>query len=141
MVISKVDYTQQIETVLEPNEEGIVFDRQHGIRFSILPLQYAEVKDTSSVTVDHIRMIRGQEGYYYITAPGFRHVYVMEPETQSLKLKSKIKISEEGIAEPAFNQREPYIQLVSRKTGKSYALTAEGIAKSDENKSMEEAGL
>lgn len=141
MVISDVDYSQPIETVLQPNERGIVQDVEHGLTFSIMPLQYAETEDTSKVTTKEIRMIRSREGYYYITASGYKNVYVMEPEQSKLKLKKKIEISDKGIAEPAFNQRDPYIQLVSRDTGESYALTAEGIAESNVKGSKKEAKL
>ncbi|MDZ7693740.1 MAG: hypothetical protein U5K69_21910 [Balneolaceae bacterium] len=57
MVISDVNYSQPIETVLTPNEEGVVEDIQHGISFNILPLQYIETQDTSSVTTQEVRMI------------------------------------------------------------------------------------
>lgn len=127
MVISKVDYSQPVETVLTPDDKGFVQDVQHGLKFNILPLQYAETQDTSTVTTHRIRMIRGSEGYYYITSDGYQNVYVMAPEKGSLKLKNKIKINEEGLAEPAFNQREPYIQLLNRSTGETYALNADGI--------------
>ncbi len=126
MVISKVDYSQPIETVLEPDEKGVVNDVQNGMAFNVLPLQYAETGDSTSVTIDRIRMIRGSEGYYYITAEGYKHVYVMEPEKSSLKLKNKIEVSEEGIQNPAFNQRNKYVQLLNRKTGEYYALTFKG---------------
>lgn len=127
MVISDVDYAQPIETVLIPNEEGTVQDIQHGLTFNILPLQYEETQDSSSVTTEEIRIIRGSEGFYYITAPGYSHVYVMSPEENSLKMEHKIKINEEGISQPAFNQRDPYIQLLNRETNEVYSLTPEGM--------------
>lgn len=137
MVISKVDYSQPIETVLEPDEKGIVNDIEHGLKFSIMPLQYAETNDTASVTTNEIRMIRGQEGYYFITAPGYKNVYVMKPEKNQMKLEKKIEVSTDGIAKPAFNQREPYIQLISRESGESYALSSKGIENSDKNEPKE----
>lgn len=133
MMISDVDYSQPIETVLQPNEEGMVSDVQHGISFNIFPIHYAETGDSTGVTNREIRMIRGQEGYYYITASGYQNVYVMAPEKSSLKLKNKVKITEAGIAQPAFNQRNPYVQLLNRETGENYALTAEGVRQLDKN--------
>lgn len=130
MVISRVDYSQAIESVLTPNEEGVVIDRQHGLKFNILPLQYAETQDTSSVTTEVVRLIRDEEGYYYITAPGYNHVYVMTSGEGELKLEQKIKISENGISQPAFNQRMEYIQLVNLETGESWRLSPDGVQKS-----------
>lgn len=129
MVLSRVDYSQSIETVLTPNKQGVVKDMQHGLTFNILPLQYAETQDTTSVTTREIRYIRGQEGYYYITAPNYRHVYVMAPEQNRLKLKKKLKVSDSGIAQPALNQRTSYVQLVNLKSGQSWKLDPKGIQK------------
>lgn len=131
MVISKVDYSQPIESVLEPNEEGMVNDQEHGLRFSMMPLQYAETQDTTSVTTSEIRYIRGQSGFYYVTAPTYKHVYLMSPEKSELKLEEKFKISEVGIDKPAFNQRDNYVQLVNRTTGERYRLTPEGMKKEE----------
>lgn len=127
LVISDVDYAQPIETVLTPDAEGVVEDAKNGFSFSIMPLQYAETEDTTSVTTEEVRYIRSNSGFYYITAPDYKHVYVMAPGKDQLKLENKIRISEEGLAEPAFNQRKSYIQLVDLETGTAWALNADGI--------------
>jgi len=138
LTISDVDYAQPIETVLQPDDEGVISDVQHGLAFNILPIQFAETGDTTSVTTEEVRMIRGREGFYYITASGYQHVYVLEPEERTLKLRKKIMIREEGISQPAFNQRNPYVQLLNRETGENYALTAEGIRQLEENDTKKE---
>lgn len=138
LVISDVDYSQPIESVLETDENGMVNDVRTGLSFNILPLQYVETQDSSSVTTEEVRMIRGNEGYYYITSPGYQNVYVMAPEKSTLKLKNKILIKEGGISKPAFNQRNPYVQLLNRETGENYALTEKGIQKPDSNENTEE---
>jgi len=131
MVISKVDYSQSIESVLTPDENGVVKDVQHGLTFNILPLQYAETQDTSSVTTNEVRYIRGKEGFYYITAPNYKNVYVMAPEKSKLKLKKKLSISETGIAQPALNQRSTFIQLVNQSSGESWELSPENAVKQE----------
>lgn len=131
MVISEVDYSQSVESVLEPDENGMVEDLQHGIKFNIKPLQYAETEDTSSVTTEEIRFIRGQEGYYYITAPDYSHVYVMSSEEGKLKLKEKHAISEGGLESPAFNQRMSHIQLLNRETGETWQITPDGVEQNE----------
>lgn len=127
MVISKVDYAQPIETVVTPDSTGMVEDVQHGLRFSILPIQYMETQDTTSVTTGQLRYIRGKSGLYYMTAPTYQHVYVMTPERGALKLEKRFRISEIGIDKPAFNQRQGYVQLVNRTTGERYKLTPGGM--------------
>ncbi len=138
MVISKVDYSQSIESVLQPDDEGTVTDPQHGITFNIKPIQYAETQDTSSVTTNQVRYIRGQEGYYYITAPDYKNVYVMAPEKGKLVLKETLKVTDEGITKPAFNQRMTHIQLLNRSTGEVWKVTAEDIKKKESQMAQRE---
>lgn len=127
MVISEVDYSQSIESVLTPDDDGTVEDVQHGLKFNIKPLQYMETQDTSSVTTEEVRYIRGKEGFYYVTAPNYKNVYMLQPEKGKLKLEKRITVSEEGIAEPAFNQRTTHIQLLNQDTEESWILSPEGI--------------
>ncbi len=129
MVISEVDYSQSIESVLEPDEDGVVNDKKHGLKFNIKPIQFAETQDTSSVTTKQLRYIRGQEGYYYVTAPDYKHVYVMAQEKGTLKLTEKMKVSDGGIEKPAFNQRMSYIQLINQASDEVWKIDAEGIEK------------
>ncbi|WP_440998856.1 hypothetical protein [Fodinibius sp. SL11] len=138
MVISKVDYSQSIESVLQPDENGTVEDVKHGLTFNIKPIQYAETQDTSSVTTEQVRYIRGQEGYYYITAPNYQNVYVMAPEKGSLVLKETLKVLEEGITNPAFNQRMSYIQLLNQSTDDVWRINPESIKKEDSQMAQRE---
>lgn len=131
MIISNVDYSQSIESVLTPNDEGMVADVQNGLKFNIKPLQYAETQDTSSITTSEVRYIRGQEGYYYITAPNYEHVYVMLPEKNKLKLKNKLTVLEGGLDQPAFNQRVSHIQLLNQKSGESWKIKPDGVQKGE----------
>ncbi|HCT52173.1 MAG TPA: hypothetical protein DF712_06895, partial [Balneola sp.] len=73
--VKNVNYAQQIESVLIPTNEGVVNDSRYGISFNILPFQYQEIQDSSSVFVDEVRLIRNSNGYYFITATGFQNVY------------------------------------------------------------------
>ncbi len=138
MVISKVDYSQSIESVLTPDDDGMVEDQKHGLAFNIKPLQYMETQDTSSVTTEEVRYIRGKEGFYYVTAPNYKNVYLLEPEKSKLRLEKKIKVSEEGIAEPAFNQRITHIQLLNQQSNESWKLDPEGIQKDESQMAQRE---
>jgi len=129
LVISQVDYSQSVESVLTPDKEGLVEDVRQGLKFNIKPLQYAETQDTSSVTTKQVRYIRGQEGFYYITAPNYKNVYVMAPEEEKLKLVKTLNVSEEGITKPALNQRSSHIQLVNIASGESWKLQPEKVQK------------
>ncbi len=126
-VVKDVDYAQQIESVLHPDENGEVYDARHALSFNILPFQYEEFQDSSSVKVKEVRLIRNTAGFYFITADGFSNVYVMEPIKSGMKLKNKIRVSESGLVAPAFNLRAPYVMLIDRETTKTVTMNQKGI--------------
>jgi len=130
--VQNVNYAQQVESVLAPSQNGQIDDSRYGISFNILPFQYQEMKDSSSVMVNEVRLIRNHSGYYFITANGFNNVYVMEPIDSGLKLKEKINISETGLIRPAFNLRSPFVELVDTETSKTYTLNENGIKKEED---------
>lgn len=127
MAIKRVNYAQPLETVLETSENGKVEAVRHGLSFNVKPIQYKETQDTSSVTTERVHLIRSSKGYYFLTAAGYNNVYVFQPKAGSLKLHKSIQITSEGIGQPAFNQRDPYIQLIDQESDQSYRLTEKGI--------------
>lgn len=131
LVVKNVNYAQQIESVLIPDAEGIVTDVRHSISYSILPFQYEEFQDSSDVLLTEVRMIRNNEGYYFITADKFKHVYVMAPKKGELKLKKKILVDEDGIFAPAFNWRAPLVQLIDNSNEAIILLNEKGIYKGE----------
>jgi hypothetical protein len=62
-----------------------------------------------------LRLLRNEEGYYFMTGPKFKHVYVFEPGASELVLQSKILVSEAGLKTPALNQRSPHVEVVDGK--------------------------
>lgn len=127
LVVKNVNYAQQIESVLIPDNDGTVTDVRQGLSYSILPFQYEEFNDTTSVIVTEVRMIRNHQGYYFITADKFKHVYVMSPNRGELKLEKKILVDEDGLLSPAFNWREPVVQLIDDSNNVAILLNEKGI--------------
>ncbi len=132
-VVENVDYSQQLESVLVPDQNGNVTDVRHGISFNVNALKEQEfgVED-SAKQIREVRLIRNADGFYFITANQFKNVYVMEPETASLKLKKKIKVSESPLMDPAFNLRASGVQLVMRDTNEVVQINENGILETDE---------
>ena len=125
--VENVNYSQYIESVLSADERGMVEDIRHGLTFNVKPFEKEEFGDQDSISVELIRLIRNAKGLYYITAPQFKNVYVMEPQRGSLKLIKKIKISEERLTAPALNMRDGYVELVKTETNEVIALNKDGI--------------
>ncbi len=118
LVIQNVDYSQPVESVLTPDSDEMVHDQRYAIKFSISPI----LEEEGVSSVDEIRLIRNREGYYFVTAAGFMNVYVLKAEESELELSKKIEISGDGLGQPAFNQRDTYIELIDMETGATYNL-------------------
>lgn len=130
-VVEDVNYSQEIESVLIPNEEGEVHDVRHGITFNVNPFQEKEFGENDSTVISEVRLIRDAKGYYFITANQFKNVYVMEPGNGTLKLKNKISVSEERLSAPALNLRNGMVELVKTETNETLSLNKDGIQKKE----------
>ena len=122
LVIQNVDFAQPIESVLSPESNNEVHDQRYAIKFNISGI----LEEEGSSSVDEVRLIRNRAGYYFVTAAGFQNVYVFETDESELKLKTKIEITSNGLGQPAFNQRDSYIELVDRTSGETYNLDHNG---------------
>ncbi len=123
LVLEDVDYAQPIESVLAPDDNSEVHDQRYAVKFSIAPV----LEEEGITSVDEIRLIRNRAGYYFLTAAEFNNVYVFEPAESELALATIIEITENGLEQPAFNQRDEHIELVDLGTGESYNLDQSGI--------------
>jgi hypothetical protein len=120
------DFSWPIESVLKVSEKGIIEDSQYYFSINVKELLYDETQDSVNVSNTAIRVIRNFEGYYFITAEKFKNVYVFEQVEGGLRLVNKILVLQDGIGNPAFNQRPPYIQLLNGKNP-AVLLTKDGI--------------
>ncbi len=125
LTLTGVDYAQPIESVMIPDQDGNVEDVRVGVRFNVTSLNVKERGEDSPLP-NEIRLIRSRDGYYFITAPGYQNVYVFKSDEGSLELEEIIEVSEEGLSNPAFNQRAPHVQLIDGPN--EYRLTKDGLA-------------
>jgi len=126
LTLAPVHYQWPVESVLTVDGKGNVEEARYNIEFNVKPLLFEETADSVHVSGVELRIIRDMDGYYFMTAPKFKNVYVFVSDEGKLKLEKKILISETGIASPAFNQRPPYIQLLNGRE-KSMLLSKSGI--------------
>jgi len=123
LVIQDVDYTQPIESVLAPNSDLEVHDQRYAVKFNISPI----LEEEGVSSVDEIRLIRNRAGFYFLTASGFSNVYVFKTAESELDLETIIEIPQGELMQPAFNQRDGYVELVDLETGESYSLSKDGL--------------
>lgn len=126
LLLEPAQFAWPLESVLKVDKEGFVKEERFALNFNTKALFFEETQDSLAYAGKTIRLIRNNEGYYFMTAPNFKNVYVFSVDKSAFSLKTKILISETtGLLNPAFNQRSPYIELLN--DGKSIKLTSEGI--------------
>jgi hypothetical protein len=128
LLIQDVDYSQPVESVLKADAQGQIKDLRLGIAFNVSKLHKLE-KNAVKMEDAEFRLIRDKAGYYYLTASGYKHVYILKSGKERLILEKKISVSEQRLAEPAFNARTPHIQLVDLKNKESYLINHKGLVK------------
>ncbi len=136
LVLKPADFSWPIESVNEVSKNGNVEIKRYSFNFDARPLFIKETGDSTSYQNQQLRVIRNSKGYYFMVSNNFKNVYVFYVNDGEFKLEKKIEISEkEGIQNPAFNQRPPYIQLVyGPKSEEKLNLSEDGIVKEEEKK-------
>jgi len=136
LMLKPADFAWPIEDEPTIDSNGMVQEARYSLSFSVKPLFYAEMKDSTNVSGKTIRIIRDGRGFYFITAPKFKNVYVFSHADGGLVVEKTIEVSKDGLSSPAFNQRTPYVQLINGKD-KPILLTRDGI-KAEESHPAEE---
>ena len=112
LTLDNVDYGWPVESVTTVSSENMVTEGRYSLNFNIAPVAQEEFQDTTALRGSKIRILRDQEGYYFLTGPRFKHVYVFKPGRHELKEEKIIEISQTGLQNPALNLRPPYVELI-----------------------------
>ncbi|MCL5029258.1 MAG: hypothetical protein M1480_09605 [Bacteroidetes bacterium] len=136
LVLKPADFSWPIESVSNVGNNGNVEVKRYSLNFDARPLFIKETGDSLSYQNQQLRVIRNSKGYYFMVANNFKNVYVFNVKDGVFKLEKKIEISkQEGIQNPAFNQRPPYIELVyGSNSDKKLNLSEDGIEKEEVKK-------
>jgi hypothetical protein len=125
LTLKPADFSWSYESVLTTDAAGVARGEPKTISFAAGELFRAETKEPGAVAGRTVRVIRDAEGFYYLTAAGFRHVYIFDGCDGELALRKKVLVAEAGMEKPFFNRREQGIQLVAN--GQVYYLNKKGI--------------
>jgi hypothetical protein len=125
VTLKPVDFSWPFESVLTTDASGFAKGEPKTIGFNATELFKAETNAPATGADKVVRIIRDDAGYYYITSPGFKHVYIFEGGDGRLTLEKKVLVAEAGIEKPFFNLREQGIELVAN--GQVYLLNKKGI--------------
>jgi hypothetical protein len=110
--LEPANYAWPVESVLTVNSMNMVEDGRYALTVNVGPLATTEFQDSTALWGTTLRIIRNTAGYYFITGPRFKHVYVFRSGEGSLDKTAAIEVSKTGLIAPALNQRVPYIELV-----------------------------
>jgi hypothetical protein len=120
------DFAWPVESVVKVDDSGKIEDKQYYFSLNVKELLYAETQDSVNISNVTLRILRDGRGFYFITASKFKNVYVFQQTDSGLKLASKILVAQNGLENPAMNQRTPYIELLNEKNP-PMLLSKEGI--------------
>jgi len=129
LTLKPAEFGWPIEAVLKIDNQGFVKEERHSVYFNTKELFLEEMQDSLGYAGKTLRLIRNNEGYYFMTSVDFKNVYVFSADKNSFTLEKKIEIDETGMPNPVFNQRSLFIELITN--GKSYRLTSDGIQGGD----------
>jgi hypothetical protein len=125
LVLEPADFSWPLESVVKVSDDGVVTEKRYSFSFNTKGLFYKEAGDSLAYLDRDIRIIRDVNGYYFMTAKNFKNVYIFSDDEKKMSLHKEILIDENGIKDPAFNQRKPYIEFMDGE--KIIRLTNEGI--------------
>ena len=126
LILQPADFAWPVESVLNVDHQGRVQSDRYSFSVDVKALLFAETQDSVNISKLSLRIIRDVKGYYFMTASQFKHVYVFAQTAGGLKLKNRILVAQNGLTEPALNQRVPYVQLINGKNP-ALLLTEEGV--------------
>jgi hypothetical protein len=112
LTLQPANYSWPLESVLPVDDNGKISDDRYSVEVNTVGMFFEEFQDSLSYKGKDVRLIRDNMGFYYLTSGGFKNVYVFKTEEGKMVLENKIFISEFGLQNPAFNQRDPYIELI-----------------------------
>jgi hypothetical protein len=131
--LEPADFGWPVESELTVDGSNRVDETRYGVRFNVAALAAEEFQDTAALKGSTLRVLRAPGGAFFVTGPGFEHVYVFGAGDGSLDLRSKIRVTpaqesgRNGLRHPALNQRPPYVELLDE-GGLRVLLTPDGAA-------------
>ena len=112
LTLQPANFSWPLESILPVDDNGNISEDRYSIEVNTVGMFFEEFQDSLSYKSKEVRMIRDNQGFYFLTSTNFKNVYVFKADEGKLVQENKIFISEFGLQTPAFNQRDPYIELV-----------------------------
>jgi len=114
--LQPADFSWASEEVIDISANKTIDAKRYSVLFNVSAMLEKEFSGDIQVgsTTSIIRLIRDKAGFYFITAPNFKNVYVFKQGEGSLILTNTINISKDiGMPDPKFNQKDSYLELIN----------------------------
>ncbi len=125
VTLENANFAWPVESVLSVNSMNIIEEGRYAFAVNVAPLAEAEFKDSTALRGKPLRVIRNAQGYYFVTAPHFKKVYVFRTGEGTFEGVNAILVTESGLNQPALNQRPPYIELLDGSAPPKYLTHTE----------------
>jgi len=112
LTLESVGYGWPVESVVTVARNNMVDEGRYVLACNVARLAQEEFQDTTALIGVQLRLLRNNDGLYFITGPKFKHVYVFAPGDHQLSLRSAIEVTKTGLENPALNLRPPYVELI-----------------------------
>jgi hypothetical protein len=112
VTLENANFAWPVEAVLTVNSMNMIEEGRYAFVVNVGPLAEAEFQDSTALRGKTLRIIRNAQGYYFLTGPRFKKVYIFRAGEGSFDGVTAIKVSETGLNQPALNQRHPFIELL-----------------------------
>ncbi len=78
LTLQPANFSWPIESVLPVDDNGKVTEDRYSIEVNTVGLFFEEFQDSLSYKGKEVRMIRDNQGFYFLTASNFKNVYVFQ---------------------------------------------------------------
>ncbi|MFN0159164.1 MAG: hypothetical protein ACKVRP_13970 [Bacteroidota bacterium] len=133
--LDTVDFGWPVESVQTVGSDNMVNEGRYAISFNVAPLATEEFGDSTALKGSTLRILRGIQGYYFVTGPRFRSVYVFATGEGELTLHTRIEVYQQSdgdqqrLSKPALNQRGSHVELIDGSL--TLKLNGDGIIESE----------
>ena len=110
--LTEVNFGWPVESVQTVGANNAIDEGRYSLTMRVAPLAAEEFHDSSALIGKSLHILRNNDGFYFVTGPQFKTVYVFKPGQGELILESRVQVSPTGLKNPAFNQRAPYVELL-----------------------------
>jgi hypothetical protein len=92
LTLQPANFSWPLESVLPVDDSGKISEDRYSIEVNTVGMFFEEFQDSLSYKSKEVRMIRDDQGFYFLTSTNFKNVYVFKADEGKLVQENKIFI-------------------------------------------------